>query len=200
MNETISEFRPLCRACRSRPVTTKGRSPNGKMRYRTKCWKCERPDRIRNPIDRQKFRQRFFIPCEHCGKVPENISDFEIDHKDANRHNNSLDNLQSLCTSCHILKSQTSGDYLPKHMKIFDETYRGAYTVPQGARMYKFTPFDLIMSVVSDYEPTATHCEAVWERSDEGITIGMRAVVWTQVDSSVEEVLVDKVDEEEKDA
>lgn len=180
-NETISKERPLCRVCRKKPVTTKG-CRNGKRRFNTKCYSCSRPNRTQNPNDRRIFRQQFFIPCEHCGKIPEHISDFEIDHKDADRRNNNLENLQSLCVECHRIKTQNSGDYLPKHMKIIDETYRGAYKVPQGARMYSFTPFEVILNAVSSYEPSATHCEATWERNGD-IIVGLKVIVWT--DNSV---------------
>lgn len=198
MTENETKERPLCRSCRRAPVTTKGRLPNGKMRYRTKCWKCDRPDRVRNPVERQKLRQRFFIPCEHCGKVPENVSDFHIDHKDANRHNNSLENLQSLCTDCHQAKTIECKDYLPKHMKIIDETYRAAYKIPQGARVYNFTPFDLIMSVITDYEPTATHCEVVWDREGD-VIIGLKAVVWTEAKALTDELFESDKEVEGKD-
>ena len=181
MSETTTETeRPLCRVCRKKPVGSRG-TRNGKRRYASTCYGCGTP-RKGNSVTRRKFREQFFIPCEHCGKAPENISDFEIDHKDRDKSNNSLDNLQSLCTPCHRKKTQECGDYLPKTMQIFDETYRGSYKIPQGARMYAFTPFDLIQVVMTDHEPMATHCEAIWEQVD-GLITGLKIIAWTEVSS-----------------
>ncbi len=183
--ETI-EVRPMCRVCRKKPVGAKGVKRNGRVRYTSTCYSCGTP-RKGNSATRRKLRERFFIPCEHCGKVPENISDFEIDHIDRDRGNNSLENLQSLCVPCHRIKTKECGDYLPKAMQIFDETYRGTYKIPQGARMYNFTPFDIIKAMVAAHEPIATHCEAVWDDND-GLITGLRLIVWTDATVQIEDI------------
>lgn len=38
------------------------------------------------------------LECNHCGKIKKRM---EVHHKDRNRQNNSLDNLERLCASCH---------------------------------------------------------------------------------------------------
>lgn len=43
--------------------------------------------------------------CEECGY--DNVLALEIHHKDKNRNNNSLDNLQILCCNCHTIKHKT---------------------------------------------------------------------------------------------
>ncbi len=49
---------------------------------------------------RQKLLQRTGGKCERCGwdKVPEI---FEVHHKDRDRQNNELSNLELLCPNCH---------------------------------------------------------------------------------------------------
>lgn len=53
--------------------------------------------------------KRYFIRnggkpvCEQCGKEGRfAINSIHIHHKDGNRHNNELDNIQALCSSCHL--------------------------------------------------------------------------------------------------
>lgn len=47
--------------------------------------------------------------CNRCGtKLPEPI--LQVHHKDRNRSNGSLDNLEVLCPNCHVMEHYESGD------------------------------------------------------------------------------------------
>jgi len=96
--------RPMCSSCGLKPVTSRGLGS-----WRNKCWKCDRPNRIDNARARQLKRQQILTDCVRCGSA-ENI---EIDHKDGDRHNNALDNLQCLCKDCHFDKTMENKEYLP---------------------------------------------------------------------------------------
>ena len=48
--------------------------------------------------------------CGHCGFIPVHMSQLDVDHIDGNKNNNSPDNLQTLCSNCHRLKTHISGD------------------------------------------------------------------------------------------
>lgn len=56
------------------------------------------------PLGIQTYRKASKNYCELCGKQkPDDHNPWEwcVHHKDRNRYNNSLDNLQTLCKSCH---------------------------------------------------------------------------------------------------
>lgn len=72
-----------------------GLGPDGKYRYRSNCSSCRTIAR--------KNRKEY---CEKCGGR-ENL---EIDHIDANRSNNDLSNLQTLCKKCHQDKTIKNRD------------------------------------------------------------------------------------------
>jgi len=183
MKEVAEIERPKCRSCRTRLAMRKGVTANGTPRYSGKCWSCAHPHKVGVSLSKRKeLRDRFFRPCEHCGKEPKSISDFEIDHIDGDRNNNEISNLQSLCSDCHIAKTKECKDYLPR-LQIFDETYRGIYKIPQGARLYSFTPFELIANAVTKFEPNATHCESRWVMDEAGI-IGLKVIVWESQNKS----------------
>jgi HNH endonuclease len=55
--------------------------------------------------------------CEMCGFIPLDLCQLDVDHKDGNRNNNSLENLQTLCANCHRLKTKTSRDGTYKKIK-----------------------------------------------------------------------------------
>lgn len=94
----------MCRICGEKPVMSKQKGV-----WRSKYWRCNNPNRLYNASERRRRRKKILTDCVRCGAT-ENI---EIDHKDGDRHNNSLDNLQCLCTDCHKLKTIENKEYLP---------------------------------------------------------------------------------------
>lgn len=105
-----TDIKPMCIRCHKKPVVAKERG-----KWQTICWKCSNARFGRNARSRRKYRQGFMIPCEHCGRVPISLSDFDIDHIDGNRNNNIRSNLQSLCRSCHLTKTIQQREYLPRN-------------------------------------------------------------------------------------
>ncbi len=59
----------------------------------------------RNSIGGVRWRQVALAErppiCERCGRKPSNPKNLHIHHKDQNRDNNSPDNLEVLCSTCH---------------------------------------------------------------------------------------------------
>jgi RecJ-like exonuclease len=98
--------RPLC-GC-GNPVHYKGKTINGFKIWKSGCRSCE--------VKGRKQRKDY---CEKCGGT-ENL---HIDHKDGNRSNNELSNLQTLCKDCHHIKSLENDDLRRK-----SETMLGMYT------------------------------------------------------------------------
>lgn len=57
---------------------------------------------------RQEARKLFWsehdretYTCPECGRGIEEVTQFQVHHKDENRRNNDLDNLVGLCRRCH---------------------------------------------------------------------------------------------------
>lgn len=73
----------------------KNLGPDGLPRYASNCTPC-----------RTKARKNKKSYCEKCGATER----LEIDHIDANRSNNELSNLQTLCNKCHIIKTKENKD------------------------------------------------------------------------------------------
>jgi hypothetical protein len=48
--------------------------------------------------------------CERCGFLPEDDCQLTVDHIDGNKYNNEIDNWQTLCHNCHILKTIRNKD------------------------------------------------------------------------------------------
>jgi len=92
--------RPICDICKVRPVGSKGYGPRGNRRWQRICSGCKDRSYTRHKKDK----------CELCGFQPEWKGQLDIDHIDGNRHNNDIENLQTLCANCHRLKTHISGD------------------------------------------------------------------------------------------
>ena len=43
--------------------------------------------------------------CVSCGFIPVHTCQLDVDHIDGNHSNNTLENLQTLCSNCHRLKT-----------------------------------------------------------------------------------------------
>jgi formate dehydrogenase maturation protein FdhE len=86
--------RGLC-GCGKPAMSKGGRTKDGNPRYASGCSSCR--------TEARKHKKDY---CEHCGET----NKLEIDHIDGNRSNNHLTNLQTLCKSCHIIKTVKEKD------------------------------------------------------------------------------------------
>jgi len=97
-------------------------SAQGDPSLKTECSRCSSA-RIKNKtIDGIIFHKKKY--CENkdcilgfkCPMDPERYSEFpsdiyDMDHKDGNHHNNTLENLITICKVCHARKGKESGDF-----------------------------------------------------------------------------------------
>ena len=118
-NNTI----PICinRGC-DKHVAIRHWSSQGDPSLKTECSRCCNA-RIKNKnIEGIIFHKKSF--CENKDGIlgficpmdktryDEFTSDiYHMDHLDGNHHNNSLDNLKTLCAICHTRKGRESGDF-----------------------------------------------------------------------------------------
>lgn len=81
----------------------KGKDPEGRRRYESRCHQCKRYGR------RLKDTH-----CHHCGFIPVDKVQLDVDHIDGNPSNNDPSNIQTLCANCHRLKTKLKQDWIPK--------------------------------------------------------------------------------------
>jgi len=117
-----SNIRATCVTCGVRPQASRG---NG--RYRAICDKCRAeasgPRKHIGPIRSRPssyFRENRYVKkmvCEAvgCEFVPIHSCQMDIDHIDGNRRNNSIENIQTLCATCHRLKTWQERNHLSKY-------------------------------------------------------------------------------------
>lgn len=86
--------RPLC-GCGT-PVEKKGKTKLGFTIWASGCTNCK--------MKARKHRKDY---CEKCGGT-ENL---HVDHINADRSNNTIDNLQTLCKSCHYIKTTENNEW-----------------------------------------------------------------------------------------
>jgi hypothetical protein len=118
MIRCLPKDRPLCASCGKNLGCPSGTvCRDGSFYYYRECCGC-RNFRIygkRNANKKQWHKpgmnyKRFKKDhCEACGFVPVNPCQLDVDHKDGNHSNESLDNLQTLCANCHRLKTHMTG-------------------------------------------------------------------------------------------
>lgn len=65
-----------------------------------------RKPQLYNPLINRPYRAYVENICRRCGFQPEDICQLDVDHIDGNHLNNALDNLQTLCSNCHRLKTK----------------------------------------------------------------------------------------------
>ncbi len=92
------EVRGLCVQCGERPQRM-GCRKNGVQTYHSRCAHCAR----KRDLNKKTY-------CERCGFQPEDPCQLDVDHINCDRSDNSPQNLQTLCSNCHRLK--TKRDYL----------------------------------------------------------------------------------------
>lgn len=68
--------------------------------YRTNCLKCRKTA--------QKAKKTY---CERCLMVPLDKKLLDVDHINGDRSNNHINNLQTLCKTCHKIKTKEYGDF-----------------------------------------------------------------------------------------
>jgi 5-methylcytosine-specific restriction endonuclease McrA len=83
-------------------VRSKGLSIAGKRMWDKKCNTCRSGG----------YRKHKKSYCESCGFVAIHAVQLDVDHIDGNRHNNHINNLQTLCANCHRLKTHVNKDHL----------------------------------------------------------------------------------------
>ena len=90
--------RPKCKC--GGPVGIKGTGTTGKIYWQSGCDNCRRKAR--------KHKKDF---CQECGYKPRDKAKLDIDHIDGDRSNNDIKNLQTLCKSCHKIKTIENEDH-----------------------------------------------------------------------------------------
>jgi len=91
-------FKTECSVCQSR--RTRGAPPQAGITFHKKNF-CENKDGrlgFKCPMDPARYDE-----------FPSDI--YDMDHKDGNHHNNTPDNLITLCKICHTQKGKQSGDF-----------------------------------------------------------------------------------------
>lgn len=99
-----SLVRNLC-ACGKKQVSA-GLDSKGRQTYRTRCKSCIKAAR--------SLKKGY---CEHCGLVPTDKSILQTDHIDRDVSNNNINNIQTLCHKCHIVKTNANKEWSHSYAK-----------------------------------------------------------------------------------
>lgn len=106
MTITVEVQRLFCFHCKTQPRKKHGISKKGFQQYSFYCSGCEKG--LYNQTNKRGFesyKSKIKINCEHCGFVPTDTCQLDIDHIDGNTLNTKEENLQTLCANCHRLKT-----------------------------------------------------------------------------------------------
>jgi hypothetical protein len=108
-NIDIESQMGVCAKCGPTRITPKETKVDGSKR-----WLCYTSHMVKY------FPWRVFKKgkCEHCGFIPVNLIQLEVDHIDGNKKNNDPLNLQTLCANCHKLKTFINKDFLHERPKV----------------------------------------------------------------------------------
>lgn len=120
-------MRPICKeeGCLN-PGKTNGHKKDGSRKYYKICsWHLKKKynqgpnkkqtwtDAMRVKMIARKYNGYIKLPyCECCSFQAEHLCQLDVDHIDGNHDNNSHENLQTLCSNCHRLKTWKNKDYL----------------------------------------------------------------------------------------
>ena len=80
------------------------------FKYRSNKKFCSRYCKTR--YKRKPYLKYRKTKCDSCGIEPEWIGVLDIDHIDGDKNNNQKNNLQTLCSNCHRLKTHKNRDYV----------------------------------------------------------------------------------------
>ena len=75
---------------------------NGKTRYSNVCTTCKK--NRKKPVKKKRY-------CEACGFIALHPCQIDLDHIDGNKANETAENLWSLCSNCHRLKTFLCNDW-----------------------------------------------------------------------------------------
>ena len=100
---TEDQIQGLCVLCNKNLQSVASKSTLGFKRYAKHCSSCHK-FLHGNFSTREKNRQNKKPHCERCGFVASDLCQLDIHHKDRNRKNNLLSNLETLCSNCHRLE------------------------------------------------------------------------------------------------
>ena len=114
---------PICinQGC-EKEVAVRHWSAEGKPSLKTECGRCSTARKKGNKVENITFHKKKY--CQNkdnilgflCPMDPERYHKFssdiyDMDHKDGDHHNNTPENLITLCKVCHAYKGQISGDF-----------------------------------------------------------------------------------------
>ena len=96
----------ICSICGLVRVVVRDKS---KVKLNSK-YRCVTPHKAANLRFSYPYRKYKKDKCEHCGFIPEHISQLDVDHIDGNKNNSDPSNFQTLCANCHRLKTFLNKD------------------------------------------------------------------------------------------
>jgi len=101
---------------------------NKPRNYGKRGWICQKAKQQRNHKSAKKtgktrfynrsYRKHVENKCFRCGFIPEDSCQLDVDHIDGNHKNNNLENLQTLCSNCHRLKTKLNNEGIYKNTTL----------------------------------------------------------------------------------
>ena len=113
-----SELKENCVVCGKKQQQRK----SGTTKYHPYCSSCRKElyggGDTKGQQKRREEKKRPYIihkkdSCESCGFLPTHSCQLDVDHIDGDHHNNDPNNLQTLCSNCHRLKTYLAKDWEP---------------------------------------------------------------------------------------
>jgi hypothetical protein len=108
-NQSLPD-RPMCKKCNIRLAAPGSHNKP----WRDFCWSCGCSTKSSARNSRTRKYRKFFdsklVPCTICGFMPVHEVQMDIDHIDGDHSNNTIENLQLICSNCHRLKTHLSED------------------------------------------------------------------------------------------